>query len=162
MNSGQWSEKERPFDFAQGRLQDQANEGPRERFWIALRSWNHFAPKRCNDRQTCGMFWRRVFSRLRGKWAGRGLRGRRRWVGRGSFLATWAFLRTDPDMRSRARAYRWDKLRRAFTRTAENNAPGAAHQRQQRRRVLRSVELFRPHLLPPPMGRRVAVDSEHY
>ena len=26
-------------------------------------------------------------------------------------------------MRSRARAYRWDKLRRAFTRTAENNAP---------------------------------------
>jgi hypothetical protein len=31
--------------------------------------------------------------------------------------------RPDSHMRSRARAYRWDKLRRAFTRTAENNAP---------------------------------------
>ena len=45
-------------------------------------------------------------------------------------LANCAWITRHPEtthsvdpMRSRARAYRWDKLRRAFTRTAENNAP---------------------------------------
>ena len=56
VNSGQWSEKQGPFDFAQGRLREQANEGPSEGFWFGRflsrgGSWNHCAPNGVNYRQ---------------------------------------------------------------------------------------------------------------
>jgi hypothetical protein len=37
--------------------------------------WNEYALEAGNDRQSCGNFLRHVFSGLRGKWAGMGLRG---------------------------------------------------------------------------------------
>ena len=56
--------------------------GARKRLWFGRflsggGSWNYCAPNAGNDRQTCGKFLRCVFSGLRRKWAGRGLRGRR-------------------------------------------------------------------------------------
>src|ERR1035441_9596984 len=57
-------------------------------------------------------------------------------------------------MRSRARAYRWDKLRRAFTRTrtAENNAPAPPTSASTAVGLSGQESPSLPHLRTPPMG----------